>query len=357
MDGLDTIWILAVPLLVLLNGLFVAAEFALVTIRPTEVEELIRQGRTGAVAARSAVRSLDNAIAATQLGITLASLLLGWIGEETVGRLIAPALTLALGAHHAVLTHSISATLALVVITGMHVVLGELAPKSIALQRPRAVALLVARPLLIFERVFSPAIALLNGLGNLVVRGIGLRPQPSHSRAHTVAELTMLVDETQSAGFLKDSQADVLRNVFRLTKKTVGEVMLPLDRADLLDLRWTPEKTLDVVTDQAHTRMPVFDKVRTNIVGIVNAKDLFHVTRLKGVANVLDVMRPPVFVRGDVRVDDQLREFQKKRLHMAIVKDREGGVVGIVTLEDILEEIVGEIEDEFDRPRTGAPWD
>jgi CBS domain containing-hemolysin-like protein len=342
------VWLLAIAGLVALNGFFVAAELALATVRRTELEEAARQGRSGAPAAREAVEHIDRVIAATQLGITIASISLGSLGESTLSELFTPVVVLALGENHLGVVHGISIAVALALITFLHVVLGELAPKSIAIQRPLPVALLLARPLLLFGRVFRPAIRVLNFAGDLVIRGVGLEPVPGHARAHSVEELRMLVDETQQAGLLRPGEAYVLRNVFRLRSKTVADILVPLDRADQIDLRWKPDRILDAVREGAHTRMPVFSGDPSNVVGIVNTKSLFHLYSLAGIVNVYDVMKEPTFVPPEMRIEDLLREFRRHRRHLAVVRPEGGRPIGIVTLEDILEEIVGEIEDEHD---------
>jgi putative hemolysin len=346
---LDVLLLLAVPLLVGLNAFFVAAEFALVTVRWTRVEELVEQGRFGAIAVREAVERLDDAIAATQLGITIASLALGAVGEPALAHLIQPLLSMVPRPWGPAVTHSAAVVVAFLFITFMHVVLGELAPKALALQRAEDVALIVAGPLNVFGRTFRPFIKVMNGAGNLVVRSLKLPAIRSHHMVHSVDELSMLVEETQEAGALPADQAIYVQRVFELSDKTVGEIMVPRDKVIMLPIHATEEEVLAASRESAHTRMPVWEGTPENIVGIVNTKDLFHLFSERGLVILMDAIYPPLFVQTDMKLSSMLRIFRRERRPMAIVRDaRTDQFVGIVTLEDVLEEIVGEIEDEHD---------
>lgn len=344
----DFVSLLGVVLLVALNGFFVAAEFSLVTVRWTRVEELVSSNRFGASAVRQAVEGLDDAIAATQLGITFASLGLGWIGEPALAHLFAPLFHgLPWGMTEAA-SHTAAVIVAFMLITYLHVVLGELAPKAIALQRAEEVSLLVAAPVLLFGRVFRPFIKLMNGSGNWVVKRLRLPPLPPHAQVHSVDELRMLVEETQEAGVIPADQANYVQNVFRLSTKKVREVMIPRDKVVTLSLGSSEDEILEVCRETAHTRMPVWEGDRDTIVGIVNTKDLFHLFSLKGVVILMDAMYPALFVHPDQNVARLLPVFRRARRPMAVVRDESQKFLGIVTIEDILEEIVGEIEDEHD---------
>ncbi len=347
--------LLAVPLLVGLNAFFVAAEFALVAVRRTRVEEMVNARWVGASAVRHAVNHLDDAIAATQLGITLASLALGWIGEPVVVKIVEPALVWMPDPWLFFTKHGIGVTVAFVLITFLHVILGELAPKAIALQRPDKVALLVSPPLLIFSRLMRPFITVLNGLGNLVVRLFGFEPVQGHQMLHSVEELALLIEETRRAGVLPRDQAEYVHNVFRLPEKKVRDCMVPREQMAGLELHMPEEQVLAAVRDGAHTRMPVYDGDSQNIVGIVNTKDLFYLFSVRGIVVLDDAMYPPIFVDPDRPISEMLRHFRRTRRPMAIVRDREGTILGMITLEDIIEEIVGEIEDEHDLPPRYKP--
>jgi CBS domain containing-hemolysin-like protein len=344
----DLLRLLSVPVLVLLNGLFVAAEFALVAVRKTRVEELLRQGRGGAVAVREATANLDRSIAATQLGITLASIGLGWAGEPALARLLEPAFRFLPAAWGAGATHSLAAALAFFLITFLHVVFGELIPKTVALERPDGTALWVARPLVVFARLTRPVIALMNGTGNALLRPFGHRPA-AEAAVHSVEELALLVEDTREAGVLGPVQAEFARNVFRLTGKRVRDCMVPRERVAALELRTPPEQVLEAVRRGAHTRMPVYDGGLDNVVGVVNTKDLFYLFSLRGVVVLEDALYPASFLRPGEEVATAFQLFRKTRRPMALVRDEGGTVLGLLTLEDVLEEIVGDIEDEHDR--------
>lgn len=354
--GDSTLWIglLAIPLLLLLSAVLVASEIAFVTLRRAELDDLVQVGRAGAHAARALVDQLERAIAAIQVGITAIGLLLGWLAESSVADLLRPHLARSFPAVPGAVSHALAGGLVLVLLTGLQVILGELAPKALALQHPRAVALLVARPLLFFCRAVTPIVWLLNGGAALVLRLVRLRPPPPLARAHSVRELAALVDETHRAGALRAEQAEVLQNVFRLPAKTARDIMLPLERAGMLDLGWPADRVLDAVVEGAHTRMPVFEGQRTRIVGLVNTKDLFRLVRRTGTVDLRQVLRPVPSVSPDAHVEEQLQRFRKGRLHMAVVREGETPV-GLVTLEDLIEEVVGDIEDEQDRPPPPAP--
>lgn len=347
---------LSIPLLVLLNAFFVAAEFALVAVRRTRVEEMINQGRSGALAVRQAVSHLDDAIAATQLGITLASLALGWIGEPAVSHLIEPLFQHLPGTWSELASHSLSAALSFTFITFLHVVIGELAPKAIALQRPDDVALVIAAPLLLFAKIARPVVLMMNGVGNWIVRRLGFEPVSGHQMVHSVEELSLLVEETRRAGVLPPDQAKYLRNVFRLSSKSVGEIVVPREKVAALELHASEEEVLEAVREGAHTRMPVYDVEFDHVVGIINTKDLFYLFSLRGVVTLIDAMYPPVRFPAKMSVALALREFRRQKKHLAVVSDEYGRSLGIITLEDVMEEIVGEIEDEHDAPE-GASRD
>lgn len=347
----DALGLLSIPALIALNGFFVAAEFALVKIRRTRVEELIQQGVHGAKAVDKATSHLDRYIASTQLGITLASLALGWFGETALEHVIRPLFSQLPPPFHYLASHSVAGTTAFLCITFMHVVMGELVPKTIALQTTERTSLLVSAPLIVFTKLTRPMIILMNGTGNLVLRLIGYKVPISEAEGvHSVEELALIIEDVEEAGKIDPEQADLVQNVFALTSKTVRDCMIPKDRMVALELHTSPEDILAVVRQSAHTRMPVYENDINNIVGIVNTKDLFHVFSLHGLVILEDAMYPPMFFRPDEPAANALRQFKKVHRPMALVRDGEK-ILGLVTLEDVLEEIVGEIEDEHDLPR------
>jgi CBS domain containing-hemolysin-like protein len=346
----NTLGLLSIPLLVAVNGLFVAAEFALVAVRRTRIEELALRGVKGAKAAEAALAHLDRSIAGTQLGVTLASIGLGWTGEPALAALLEPLFaTLPAGWHVAAL-HSVAAGLAFILIAFMHVVFGELIPKALAIQTADRAALWLSGPLDVFARITRPLIVLMSGTSNLLLRCLGFRPAGSGGLVHSVEELTLLIEDTEEAGILEPEQAEVVQNAFRLSSKRVRDCMVPRDKMATLELRTAPDKVLEAVRSGAHTRMPVYEGELDNIVGIVNTKDLFYLFSLRGVVILEDALYPALFLKPDSDLGDALTLFRRAHRPMAVVRDDDGKVHGLITLEDILEEIVGDIEDEHDRP-------
>lgn len=347
--GFSVLGLVGVAALLITNAYFVAAEFALVAVRRTQVEIWVREGRRGAAAAKRAIERLDDAIAATQLGITLASIGLGFIGEPAIARLIEPSLA-AVGMGSLIAVHSVAVALAFALITFLHVVVGELAPKALALDRPGPVALFCARPLLVFGRVFHFVLVVMNGAGNALVRLLGVKPAASRHAVHSPEELSLLVTEAREAGEIRPYASRILGNVFRISQTRVRDVMVPRDLVHAIDRNIGPEEVLDLLRESGFTRLPVYDRDPDHIVGILHTKDLFHLYAEARVVILEDAIRPLVEMRPDLPVVDALRQFRRGRKHLAIVRERDGPVLGVCTLEDVLEEIVGEIEDEFDVP-------
>ncbi len=345
---LDSLQILLVFGFVALNAFFVASEFALVTVRWTRVEELVEHKRFGAVSVRDAIEKLDDSIAATQLGITFSSLALGWIGEPALAHLVHPIFEAIPGGWSFALTHGAAVALAFLIITFLHVVLGELAPKAVALERAEDVALVIAGPLLVFGRLFRPFIHFMNSSGNWVVRQLRLPPVRPDQDVHSPDEIDMLIEQGREAGVIQPDEAAYARNVFELSDKTVRDVMVPREKVVTVSLGATEDEILETSRETGHTRMPVWEGTRDHVVGIVNTKDLFHIFSLRGLVILMDAMYPALFVAPEIPVARLLARFRREKRQMAIVRDGEGRFVGIVTLEDILEEIVGEIEDEHD---------
>lgn len=343
--------LLTVPTLVVLNGFFVAAEFALVAVRKTRVEEMVRLGIRGARSVQTTIAHLDHVIASTQLGITLASIGLGWVGEPALARLLeSPSRALLPGSWAEPAAHATAVAVAFFLITLMHVVFGELIPKTLALQTPDRTSLWVARPLMLFARLSRPLVLLMNGTGNAILRMFGYRPATAEAMVHSVGELSLLIEGSEDSGVLSARQAELVQKVFRLPGKQVKDCMVPRDRMAALELRAPPEQILEAVRRGAHTRMPVFEDTLDNVVGIVNTKDLFYVFSLKGVVLLEDALYAPQFLRPEQDVADALDLFRRSHRPMAVVREDGGAVLGLITLEDLLEEIVGEIEDEHDRP-------
>jgi CBS domain containing-hemolysin-like protein len=345
--SLSLLGLLGMAALVLANAYFVATEFALVAVRSTQIELWVAEKRRGARAAGEAIERLDDAIAATQLGITVASIGLGFVGEPVLAELLAPLLAAA-GIGAPAVVHSVAIALSFAIVTFLHVVVGELAPKAIALEHPGPVALACARPLLVFGRMFRPVLWLMNGTGNLLVRAIGVRPAGHAQSVHSAEEISMLVAESRAAGAIRPYAGQILGNVFRLSRTRVRDVMIPRERVVAIERSIDADTLLDLIKESGFTRIPVYDDALDNIVGILHTKDLFQVYADRRVVILEDAIRPAVFFPSDLSIVNALRRFRRGRQHLAIVRDEGGPVVGVCTLEDVLEEIVGDIEDEHD---------
>jgi CBS domain containing-hemolysin-like protein len=348
--AVNVLLLLTVPALVALNGLFVAAEFALVAIRRTRVEQLINEGVKSARTVESALAKLDRMIAATQLGITIASIGLGFVGEPALARLLTPLFAELPPGLQWLSAHTLAVSIAFLGISFLHVAFGELIPKAVALQLSEKAALILVRPLLIFERLTRPFTFLMHVTANFFLRLWGLKAAGKQTMIHSVEELLLLVEDTEEAGLLEEEQADLVENVFRMSNKHVKDCMVPREKMATLELSTPPEQVLEIVRQGAHTRLPVYDGELNNIVGIVNTKDLFYLFSLQGVVVLQDALYPAQFLPMDEPVISGLRLFKRSHRPMALVRDDNNNIVGLITLEDVLEEIVGDIEDEHDRP-------
>ncbi len=331
------------------NAYFVATEFALVAVRRSQVKLWVREGRRGAQSVAKAIEDLDGAIAATQLGITVTSIALGWIGERALAGLIHPLLT-AMGLEGVFLVHSIAVVLAFGLITFVHVVAGELAPKSWALERPGEVALLFAGPLLVFGRAFRPLLFLMNRTGIGLVRLAGIEPAKHGAHIPSPAEMSLMVTEASEAGMIRAYTGRILGNAFRMSRTCVKDVMVSRKQVYAVPESIEYAELMQQVRDNAFTRMPVYRGDLDQIVGILHTKDLLSRALEHGEVRIAEAMREPLFFLPELPLVDALRLFRGRRSHMAIVRKNQDPVLGIVTLEDILEEFVGEIEDEHDIP-------
>jgi putative hemolysin len=346
--------LLAIPLLILINGFFVASEFALVALRRTRVEEMVNSGVPRSKNLLEAVSELDRSVAAAQLGITVASLALGLVSEPVLHALIEPIFDPLFDRlpenWRTTVSHTVSFATTLILMTYMHVVFGEQMPKMAALQSSERVGLMVSRPTNLFARLAKPIIKILNGSSAVFLRWLGFRPVGHDQEVHTVDELRLLIEDTEEAGLIEKEAAEFVQNIFELSSKKVHDVMVPWDRVMALELRLSPEQILEKIRDGSHTRMPIYENDPNNIVGIVNSKDLFFMFSLRGLVNLYDTRLDATFVEPDLPVSHALRLLRKSRQPMAIVRDADKKVCGILTLEDVLEEIVGDIEDEHDDP-------
>jgi CBS domain containing-hemolysin-like protein len=331
-------------LLVALNGFFVAAEFALVKVRPTQLEPQASEGHRRAGVARHMVRHLDAYLSATQLGITLASLALGMIGEPAFAWIVRPLITPFAGENPA-LVHSVSLTVAFLVITILHIVLGELAPKSIAIRKPEGTSLIVAYPLYFFYKVTYPAIWVLNHAANALLKLVGIAPVSEGELAHDEEELRLLL-ASSSASQLPPQQRELLDNVFELSHRIARQIMLSRQDVVYLSTTRSLQENLKIARRSGHTRFPLCDGDLDHVIGLIHIKDLFR--RERPPTSLTEVARPIAFVPETLQLDRLLRRMRAERFHFAAVIDEYGGVSGIVTLEHVIEEIVGSIQDEFD---------
>lgn len=347
--------LVAVVVLVILNGFFVAAEFALVSVRRSRIDQLVIEGRTGARLVQRALTHLDTYIAATQLGITMASLALGFIGEPAIAYLLEPLLARFLPPEGAFFTsHGVALVIAFSIATALHIVLGELAPKSIALQRAESTALWVTGPLDVFLKLFRPFIATLNGIGNGLVRMIGLEPVGGHGAVHSVEELELLVHSSREAGLLVEQQERMVAGVFDFGQRHAGQVMTPRTEIDAVSVTVRLPELTQHAAKGNHSRLPVYDGDLDHIIGVVHVKDVLR-TLERGTSSaefeLRAIMRRVPFVPETLPLDKLMAELRRQRAHTAIVVDEFGGTGGLVTLEDLLEEIVGDVADEFDPGR------
>jgi len=340
-----------VALLVLANAFFVAAEFGLVATRRTRIEAMIRRGDAKAKRVRSVIRALDRYISGTQLGITLSSLGLGWVGEPAVARTVEGVFAALPAAAAAVLTHGLAAAVAFAIITFLHIVLGELAPRAVALLYPELTSRWVVTPLVAFTVVTNPFIWLLKTSANLALRLVGLQAPKELEHLHSAEELRMLVEQSHKAGTLDRTDARLLAGVFEFSEKNAREVMTPRTQIVALPAAATLPEAADRIAAAARSRYPVFRGSLDDIAGVVYAKDVLAALRRPSPpADIAPLMRPAHFVPGSREVEDVLADMKLLKVHMAIVLDEFGGTAGLVTMEDLLEEIVGQIEDEYDRP-------
>ncbi len=343
--------------LLLANGFFVAAEFALVSVRRTRIQELIAAGNTTAETVKRVIHDPDRFIAATQLGITIASLGLGWVAEPALAHFIEPVFKFLPATWGGAAAHAIAASgIAFAFVTFLHVVIGELAPKSIALAYPEETALIVARPTMLFENFFRPIIWLLNGAGNGLLKLLGLRRPSGHQLVHSIAELKMLISASVDSGDLEHSEREMLHNVFAFSDKTVREVMTPRPAIVAVDEDSTIAEFLQTFRDASHERFPVYANSVDNITGFVAIKDILRALAANADARadrIGALARLAIIVPEAKRVGSLLAEMQAQQLQLAVVIDEFGGTAGIVTLEALIEEIVGQLSDKFaqEKPR------
>jgi CBS domain containing-hemolysin-like protein len=335
-------------LLVFLNGFFVAAEFAMVKARSSRIDLLVLDGNARARFALKLTNNLDAYLSACQLGITLASLGLGWIGEPAIKDLIEPML-LKLGSNEAVI-ETISFIIAFSIITLLHIVLGELAPKTIAIRKSEEVTMWTAFPLIVFRKIMYPFIWFLNGTANRLLKVIGIEPASEHDSAHTDEEIRILMKESHKSGLIDNTELTLMDNIFDFAETHAREIMIPRTEMICLYANLSFEENKAIALKEMHTRYPVCAGDKDNIIGFVHIKDMLKVTGLAS-ADLRQIMRPITTVPDSMQISSLLKLLQKRKTQIALLIDEYGGTSGLVTLEDIMEEIVGEIQDEFDEER------
>ncbi len=347
--------LLVVLLLALINGYFVACEFSLVSVRKTRIDQLVSEGNARARVVRKALDNTDDFIAATQLGITMASLLLGRIGEPALAHLLEPALrTLGLGETGATWgVHGVAFGIAFTIITALHIVLGELAPKTIALQASESTALWVTGPLQVFLFIFRPFINLMNGLGRLVVRALGFEPADEAKLIHSEEEISMLVQASARGGALEPHEQELIQRAFAFDRVTAGSAMLPRTEVVAIPSSATLSEILRVATEAGYTRYPVYEETVDNVVGVVNVKtlvglvsDLVDGKAVVGHFSILDHCQPPLLLPETAHADDVLQQMTEHHTQMGIVIDEYGGTAGIVTREGLLDRLVGGLSED-----------
>lgn len=333
-------------LLIALSAFFVATEFSIIRVRPSRVDQLVMEGRKNAVAVRKVINNLDGYLSSCQLGITMTSLVLGWLGEPTVQRLLHP-LFVWLNLNEA-LTSIISFLIAFGVVTYVHVVLGELAPKTVAIQKAETVAFLTAKPIIWFTRLAYPFIWLLNESAIVFVKWFGLKPVKEGEEAHSEEEIRIILTDSFESGKINKTEYGYVSNIFNFDELHAKEIMVPRTDMVCLYLEKSLEENLQTILEEQYTRFPVAQGSKDNIVGTLHTKQLFLTLQQQPDYNWKNIIKPALTVSDATPVKKLLKMMQQARVHLAILVDEYGGTSGLITIEDIIEEIVGEIRDEFD---------
>ncbi|MBS4210253.1 hemolysin family protein [Bacillus sp. FJAT-50079] len=347
---MDIVSLLLIAILIALTAFFVATEFAIVKVRSTRIDQLIEEGKPGAKAAKHVITHMDEYLSACQLGITVTALGIGWLGEPAVKSLIDPLFaSLHLDPN---VSRVISITIAFLFITFLHVVVGELAPKTVAIQKAEAVSLFFSKPLILFYRLLFPFIWILNGSARLMVKMFGLKPVTEHEGSHSEEELRIIMADSYKSGEINQSELIYMNNIFKFDNRIAKEIMVPRTEMISLSTEDDIEEWFKIIREEKLTRYPVYEGDKDNIIGIINIKDIL-MEQIKnsgpdGKLKITQFLKPVIVVIDTIPVHDLLLKMQKEHTHMAILLDEYGGTSGLVTVEDIIEEIVGEIRDEFD---------
>lgn len=352
LDNLIILNLVLVAVLIALTAFFVAAEFAVVKVRGTRIEQLAEDGNKAAIATQKVLANLDGYLSACQLGITITALGLGWLGEPTIERILRPVFEeLEIPSS---LNHILSFGIAFSIITFLHVVIGELAPKTVAIQKSELVSLSLSRPLILFYKIMYPFIWALNGSARFLVGLFGIKPASEHEVAHNEEELRLILTESYEKGEINKSEFNYVNNIFEFDNRVAKEIMVPRTDMVVLDLHDPLEKVLRTFTEEQFTRYPIVDGDKDKIVGMINTKEIFTdyvhlIPTNQHTISIKKYVRPVLKVIETIPIQNLLIKMQKEQKHLAVLIDEYGGTSGLVTVEDILEEIVGEIRDEFDQ--------
>lgn len=339
-----------VAVLIIATAFFVAAEFAIVRVRPSRVEQMVLNEEKNAVAVQKVTDNLDGYLAACQLGITITAMGLGWLGEPTVERLLHPLLV------HLELPNTVAAVIsfltAFLIMTYLHVVFGELAPKTVAIQKAETITKLLAKPIILFYKISYPLIWLLNGSALALVRLFGIKPAKDLEDAHSEEELQLILTDSYKSGNINKSEYGYVKNIFAFDEMHAREIMVPRTDMVCLDINDSLEENLKTIRRERYTRFPVIDRDKDHIIGILHAKHVFLSYESNKELELEDLLQPVLAVPDEILLSKLLKKMQKQNVQLAILLDEYGGTSGMITIEDILEEIVGEIRDEFDQDET-----
>lgn len=337
-------------LLVLLNGFFVAAEFALVKVRASQLDIKIQKGSSRAKLAKTLLENLDAYLSATQLGITLASLGLGWVGEEVFAHIVRSTFTKFGASPDSFAVHTLSIPLAFASITFLHITLGEQIPKMIGIKFSMQATLLISWPMRVFYVICAPFIWMLNWSSNTFLKMIGIK-KFGEEEVHTEEELRLILTESEEGGAIKPSENELIQNVFDFDDRVVKQIMVPQNRISAIDVEMGRNQVSKLVIDEGFSRLPVYLGDIDNVIGVVHSKDLLKALIENRYRTIREIMRPVHFIPESMKINELLRDFQKHHIQMAIVTNEFGSTAGLVTMEDIIEELVGEIQDEHDEEK------
>lgn len=347
--------LILVILLIALNAFFAASEYALVAVRKTRIDELVKKGDFVAKLVKQALDDRENFISATQLGTTIVSLILGWLGEPVIARIIISFFVFLPQGVATVVAHTLSIILALLLLTFISIIFGELVPKTIALYKAEMVIFTIIAPLVAFAKIFKPFIKILNSTGNFVIKRIGLNPPTDTQLVYSKDEVKMIFDQIQHSGAVKKDEFKIMQNVINLGDQSIIKIMTPRTEINAIDIN-SPVSTLIKRLDLSYSRFPVYRKTLDEIVGFIHIKDVYElVLNSDGNQKLAQtkIIRKVISVPETKTADEVLLDMRKKHVHIAVIYNEFGMMIGVVTLEDIIESLVGEIQDEFDRPING----